>query len=130
LAVASQTDPRLPEAGDAGAQLRRIQQAVALMEANLGSGLSREQLAATAGLSTFHFSRLFHRMVGTSPHRYLLDRRLRYARELLTVGQGRTIAEVAAECGFADQAHLTRHFRRAYGVSPGQFQKEALGHFW
>jgi len=46
----------------------RIEQAVALMEANFGSGLSRKQLAATAGLSAFHFSRLFHRVVGVSPH--------------------------------------------------------------
>lgn len=124
LAVASQTDPRLPEGGHAGAQLRCIQQAVALMEANFGSGLSREQLAATAGLSAFHFSRLFHRVVGVSPHRYLVGCRLRHARDLLAAGQGRSIAEVALECGFADQAHLARHFRRAYGVSPSQFQKE------
>ncbi len=122
LAVASQSDPRLPDAGDAGAQLWGIQQAVALMEANFGCGLSREQLAATAGLSAFHFSRLFHRVVGVSPHRYLVGCRLRHARELLAVGQGRSIAEVALECGFADQAHLTRHFRRAYGVGPGRFQ--------
>jgi len=102
----------------------RIEQAVVLMEANFGSGLSRKQLAATAGLSAFHFSRLFHRVVGVSPHQYLVGCRLRHARELLAVGQGRSIAEVALECGFADQAHLARHFRRAYGVSPGQFQKE------
>jgi len=124
LSVASQADPRLPEAGDAGAQLRRIQQAVALMEVNFGAGLSREQLAAAAGLSAFHFSRLFHRVVGVSPRQYLVGCRLRRARELLAGGPGRTIAEVALECGFADQAHLTRRFRRAYGVSPGQFRKE------
>lgn len=70
LAVGSQNDPRLPETRNGGAQLRRIQQAVALIEANFGSGLSREQLAATAGLSAFHFSRLFHRVVGLSPHRW------------------------------------------------------------
>jgi len=124
LAVASQSDSRLPEAGGAGTQLRRIQQAVALMETNFGSGLSRVQLAATSGLSASHFSRLFHRVVGVSPHQYLVGCRLRHARELLAVGQGRSIADVALECGFADQAHLARHFRHAYGVSPGQFQKE------
>ena len=125
LAVTAQSDLRLPDAGNAGAQLRRVQQAVALIEANFSSELSREQLAATAGLSAFHFSRLFHRVVGVSPHRYLLGCRLSHARELLRGdgGQGRTIADVAAECGFADQAHLARHFRRAYGVSPSQFQR-------
>lgn len=122
LSVALQTDPRLPEAGNAGAQLRRIQQTIALMEAHFASKLSLEQLAATAGLSPFHFNRLFHRVVGVSPHRYLLDCRLRRARELLVAGSGRSIGEVAAECGFADQAHFGRQFRRAYGVSPVQFQ--------
>jgi AraC-like DNA-binding protein len=130
LAVASQSDPRLPDVGDVGAQLRRVQQAVALMEADFASKLSLEQLAATAGLSAFHFSRLFHRWWGpaldqlwTSPHRYLLGCRLRHARALLSAaGQGRSIAEVGLECGFADQSHFGRQFRRAYGVSPGQFQ--------
>jgi AraC-like DNA-binding protein len=122
LSVASQADPRLPEAGDAGAQWQRVQPALAFMEVNFASKLSLEQLAATSGLSAFHFSRLFCRLVGTSPHRYLLSCRLRHARALLsTAGPGRSIGEVAAECGFADQSHFGRQFRRAYGVSPGQF---------
>jgi AraC family transcriptional regulator len=123
LSVASQSDPRLSDAGDAGAQWQRVQQAVALMEANFASRLSLEQLAATSGLSAFHFSRLFRRVVGTSPHRYLLGCRLRHAQALLSAaGPGRSIAEVAVECGFADQSHFGRQFRRAYGVSPGQFR--------
>ena len=123
LSAASQADPRLPEAGDAGAQLRRVRRAAALMEANFASKLGLEQLATTSGLSVFHFSRLFHRVVGVSPHRYLLDCRLRRARELLSVpGHGRSIIEVALECGFADQSHFGRHFHRAYGISPGRFQ--------
>jgi AraC-like DNA-binding protein len=122
VAVALQTDPRLPDAGDAGAQLRRIQQAVALMETNFASKLTLEQLARASGLSAFHFSRLFHRVVGLSPHQYLLRCRLRHAHALLSAaGERHSLAEVAAECGFFDQAHLARHFRRAYGVSPGQF---------
>jgi AraC-like DNA-binding protein len=123
LSAVSQADPRLPEAGDAVAQLRRVRRAVVLMEANFASKLSLEQLAATSGLSVFHFSRLFHRVVGVSPHRYLLDCRLRHARELLSApGHGRSIIEVALECGVADQTHFGRHFHRAYGISPGRFQ--------
>jgi AraC-like DNA-binding protein len=124
VAVALQTDPRLPDAGDAGAQLRRVQQAITLMETNFASKLTLEQLARASGLSAFHFNRLFHRVVGLSPHQYLLRCRLRHAHALLSAaGERRSLADVAAECGFFDQAHLARHFRRAYGVSPGQFQR-------
>jgi AraC family transcriptional regulator len=124
LAVVLQTDPRLPDAGDAGAQLRRVQRAAALMETNFASKLTVDLLARTSGLSAYHFSRLFHRLVGFSPHQYLLRCRLRHAKALLLeAGDGRSLTEVAAECGFADQAHLARHFRRAYRVSPLEFRR-------
>ena len=124
VAVVLQTDPRLPDAGNPEAQQRRIRHAVALMEANFASKLTRDEVARAAGLSPFHFSRLFHRVVGLAPHQYLLRCRLRHAQKLLLVsGEGRSIADVAAEAGFADQAHLDRHFFRAYGVSPQQFRR-------
>ena len=125
VAVVLQTDPRLPDAGNAEAQHRRVQHAVALMEANFASKLTRDEVARAAGLSPFHFSRLFHQVVGLAPHQYLLHCRLRHAQKLLLEsGEGRSIADVATETGFADQAHLARHFLRAYGVSPQQFRHE------
>jgi AraC-like DNA-binding protein len=127
MAVLLQTDPRLPDAGNIDAQQRRIQRAVTLMETNFASKLTRDEVARAAGLSPSHFSQLFHSVVGLSPHQYLLRCRLRHAQRLLsTVEGGLSIADVAAESGFADQAHLARHFRGAYGVSPLQFRQSKV----
>jgi AraC family transcriptional regulator len=125
IAVASQTHPQLPEADNLEAQQRRIQRAVALVEAKFTDRLSCEEMARAACLSRFHFSRLFSRLMGFSPHEYLVRYRLEHAQKLLSSPEEeRSLADVAAECGFADQAHLARRFRRAYGVSPSAFRRE------
>ena len=106
------------------AQHHRIQRAVSLIEANFASRVSREEMARAAGLSISHFSKLFTQCMGISPHQYLLRCRLRHGKKLmLTLEQGLSIAEVACESGFADQAHFSRHFRRAYSVSPLAFRR-------
>ena len=124
IAVAAQIDPRLPDAGNPEAQHRRIRQAIAFMEANFASKLTRDDVARAAGLSPFYFSRLFRQVAGLAPHQCLLRCRLRNAQKLLSTAEGHPIADVAAETGFADQAHLARHFRRAFGKSPQQFRRE------
>jgi AraC family transcriptional regulator len=72
-------------------------------------------LAAIAALSPFHFSRVFKGTVGLTPHRYIVQLRLQKAIELLRAA-GSTLAEAAARSGFADQSHLSRWVRRAYGI--------------
>jgi AraC-like DNA-binding protein len=79
IAVASQVDLRLPEAANLDAQHRRIQEAIVFMEANFTSRMTGEEVARVAGLSHFHFSRLFNSLVGLPPHQYLLRCRLRKA---------------------------------------------------
>ncbi|MNE60244.1 Arabinose operon regulatory protein [compost metagenome] len=79
-----------------------------------------EELAAIAGLSRAHLIRVFRREFHITPHAYLTDVRIRRARSLLRAGE--TPAEVAAMCGFADQAHFTRHFKARTGITPGQFR--------
>jgi AraC family transcriptional regulator len=106
------------------AQQRRIDRVIALIEANFNCGLSRKEMAARAGMSVSHFSNLFSRQRGLSPHQYLVHCRLQHARKLLLTGE-HSIAEVACESGFADQAHFTRHFRRAYGTTPLVFRHTA-----
>lgn len=97
------------------AQLGRVTRHV---EDNLAAPLTLADLAAVAHVSPFHFARVFRSATGRSPHRYVLERRVALAEELLT----RTtlpIAEVAARAGFADQSHLTRVLGRQLGRTPG-----------
>lgn len=77
------------------------------------------ELEALSGLSRFELCAQFKRRFGTSPYRYLLMRRLDTVRVRLQ--RGARLSEVAAEAGFADQAHMTRAFKAAYGLTPRQF---------
>lgn len=79
-----------------------------------------EQAARHAGMSREGFSRRFRRQHGVPPHAFWLLERLNEARRLLRLGE--PIAAAAAEAGFADQSHLGRCFRRAFGVTPGQYR--------
>jgi len=72
-------------------------------------------LADLAGRSRYHFSRVFSRSVGISPHRYVVHLRLQRALELIRDGRS-SLAEIAAQTGFADQSHLSRWVRRVHGV--------------
>jgi transcriptional regulator GlxA family with amidase domain len=81
--------------------------------------VSLERLAAVAGLSPFHFSRVFAKEVGVSPHIYQLQIRLQKATELLAAGC--SLAEVAVATGFCDQSHLQKLFKKKYGITPGQY---------
>jgi AraC family transcriptional regulator len=76
-------------------------------------------LASIAGRSPFHFTRVFSRSVGMTPHRYIVHLRLRRAVELVREGRS-GLAEIAASTGFADQSHLSRWVRRVHGVSPSE----------
>lgn len=86
--------------------------------------LTLASLAAVACLSPFHLQRLFSRRYGMSPHRYLTHRRVAEARSLLSDGAG--IAEAALAAGFSDQSHLTYHFKRVVGTTPGRFVRDNL----
>lgn len=94
----------------------------AFIEANLDGPIALNDLAREAGLSTFHFARMFKRMTGQSPQDYVERRRIARAQALIAQGvQG--LAAIAQECGFSGQSHFTARFRLALGVTPGQFQQ-------
>jgi transcriptional regulator GlxA family with amidase domain len=80
-----------------------------------------DELAAVAGLSRFELARRFAAQVGLPAHAYQTGLRVNRARAMLRAG--RAPAEVAVACGFADQAHLTRTFRRIVGVPPGRYAR-------
>ncbi|KKX30242.1 AraC family transcriptional regulator [Rhizobium sp. LC145] len=90
-----------------------------LME-NYASDIGLEELAAVAGLSRAHLIRAFRKEFHITPHAFLTDIRIRKARRML--GGGAPPAEVALECGFADQPHFTRHFKARTGLTPGQYR--------
>jgi AraC family transcriptional regulator len=85
--------------------------------------VSLADIAGAAHLSPYHLTRVFKKATGISPHQYLVQVRVNSARSLLTAGAGdRSLAEIAAAVGFADQSHLTRHFKRMLGITPKQLR--------
>ncbi|MBB6484997.1 AraC-like DNA-binding protein [Rhizobium lusitanum] len=87
------------------------------LEAHVTRGVRSQELEQITGLDRFALARHFRAAFATSPHRFLLMRRLQQAKALIV--EGEPIAEVAAATGFADQSHLTRHFKKAFGIAPG-----------
>jgi AraC family transcriptional regulator len=103
--------------------LQMLKRVTGYVDEHLAEDIRLADLAHLAGLSPFHFARSFRRATGTSPHQFVIGRRLEKARHLLLIGR-MTLTQVAYECGFADQSHLTRHFKRAFGVTPNQFRPQ------
>lgn len=87
------------------------------IEGNLAQPLSIADLAQVARISPYHFARQFRLRIGLAPHVYVTARRLEHAR-LLIARNELPLKQVAAACGFCDQAHMSRHFRRAFGITP------------
>ena len=98
---------------------RPAQRARDYLEANAGRAVSSAELERATGLDRYALSRHFRALYATSPHRYLVMRRLQRARAL--IGAGEPLAEVAAATGFADQSHFSRHFKKAFGMPPGRW---------
>lgn len=86
------------------------------LDANLDRSVQLEDLERATGHDRWQLSRDFRALLGASPYRFLIFRRLDRARRM--VAAGRSLAEVALACGFSDQSHFTRHFRKAFGMTP------------
>ncbi|WP_371423053.1 helix-turn-helix domain-containing protein [Tardiphaga sp.] len=143
-------DARQAIGSDVGAALRCIEQAASLLEApvqpspvspargglarwqtdrikrhidaNLDEAIQVSDLARIARLSCGYFSNAFKTTFGQSPHAYIVSRRLTRAMELMK-SSGKSLCEIAIDCGFSDQAHLCRQFRRATGASPNAWRR-------
>ena len=100
-----------------GLSRRALKEVIDYIGDNLEKDLTLAEMAGVARMSPYHFSRLFKESTGLTPHRYVIDRRVQRAKELLC-GSALPIAEIALTCGFANQGHLNRHFKRLLGVSP------------
>ncbi|HXZ08515.1 MAG TPA: AraC family transcriptional regulator [Paraburkholderia sp.] len=90
---------------------------------NCTRSLKLDDICAAAGLSASYLIRAFKARYGMTPHAYLTNRRIQYSRARLR--RGHTIADVALDAGFADQAHLQREFKRLVAATPGQYRGQA-----
>jgi AraC family transcriptional regulator len=105
---------------------RRAVEAAMWIDANAAAPLDLDATARQAGLSPFHFLRIFAKAIGATPHQYLVRSRLRRAARLLADGSD-SITDVALDVGFADLSNFVRTFHRAAGVSPRAFRNAARG---
>ncbi|HEY3146951.1 MAG TPA: AraC family transcriptional regulator [Dongiaceae bacterium] len=105
---------------------RRAVEAALWLEEHAHEAVDLDRIARQAELSPFHFLRLFGRVLGLTPHQYLVRCRLRHAARLLA-DPAISITDVALDVGFADLSNFVRTFRRAAGVSPRAFRNAAKG---
>ena len=128
LALASYLSGRFSVKGREGKPLRKFSEVEALrvmdyIHANLQRALNIFELAELIQLSPRQFIRIFSNTFGTTPHRYIINKRVALAKEL--IAKGRLLVEIAVKLGFASQSHFSGVFRKVTGMSPGQFRQDA-----
>lgn len=111
----------IPRTGSEPLAVRRAKE---YLQAWSGHNPRLKDLAEAAGLSPYHLLRVFTRTVGQTPHEFLIQQRVDKARRLLS--STLPLIRIATECGFADQSHMTRLFRRQHGLTPGNYRKIVL----
>jgi AraC family transcriptional regulator len=110
---------RLARGGLAPWQERRAKE---ILRANLQQGVPLKEVARECELSVSYFSHAFRRTLGVTPHKWLIEQRIVLSKQKLRDDR-LSLTDVAAECGFCDQSHLTREFTRTVGVSPGAWRR-------
>jgi AraC family transcriptional regulator len=111
---------RGPSHAMTAARLRRVR---AYVEENLAGEVCLQDMAACIGLSPSHFSRAFKAELGLSPYAFVVQARVERVKDQLLRGR-RSLAEIAIDCGFATQSHMTETFRRATGLPPARWLRE------
>lgn len=104
----------------------KMKRVIDLIESRFAQEISLSDLAAAACLSQFHFTRLFRRVTGLSPHQYVTERRIQDAKTKLAEGR-LPLVEVALEAGFGSQGNFNRTFRKHTGLTPGEFRTQQRG---
>ncbi len=99
----------------------RLRQVLDYIAAHLDQDVSLADLARTAGMSPHHFAVLFRERMSTSPHRYVVEQRIKRAKRLLRDPR-RSVLEVALLSGFESQSHFGRVFRRVVGMTPSDYR--------
>lgn len=109
-----------PAVTTTGQEQRAVMQVKDYLESHYAEDISLDDLARITHLSRFHLVRVFSETVGIPPHAYLRQVRVRRAKAQLRLGH--TLTEVALSTGFTDQSHLTRWFKRLWGITPGAYR--------
>ncbi len=105
-------------------ETRRVVDAIRAVESDATQPVSLEQLARVAGVSKYHFLRVFRRLTGMTPHQYLISARLRRA-ALALASSRRPVLAIALDSGFGDLSTFNHRFRAAFGVTPTQYRASA-----
>lgn len=111
------TEPKLGRAKNTVDRVRNY------IDENFAQGVTLSELAQYVSLSPYYLLRVFRAEVGMPPYTYLENVRVCHAQKLIE--RRRSLAEVAAESGFSSQSHMTRHFKRMIGVTPGQYAQQS-----
>jgi AraC family transcriptional regulator len=119
--IAAISGDRKTPAAPTGRETRRVIEAIRLVESDAARPLELEEMAAVAGMSKYHFLRVFRRLTGVTPHRYLISVRLRRAALALTSSR-QPVIEVALDAGFGDLSTFNKTFRAVFGLTPTQYR--------
>jgi AraC family transcriptional regulator len=124
-----QIDPKLAQdmpSRRGGLSGRRAREVCAYIDSHITDRLSVVDLCTLANLSASHFSRAFKDTFGERPHAFVIRRRIELAAQYMLQTEA-TLSDIALQCGFADQAHLSKHFRQKMGHTPSAWRRAHSG---
>ncbi len=117
------TDVRPSQYAATPRDLRRVTDVLRFIEANVSERMSLAAMARKAGMSAYHFLRIFRQIVGLTPHQFVLRARLHRAAMLLKRSD-QPVSTIALDAGFEDLSTFNRRFRRVMGVAPGRYRTQ------
>ncbi len=123
--IAALADRRRSPAAPTGREVRRVVEAIRFVESDPARPISLTDLAAIAGISKYHFLRVFRRLTGVTPHQYLISARMRRA-ALGLVSSRQPVIAVALDSGFGDLSTFNKSFRATFGLTPTQYRASEL----
>ena len=119
--IAATAGNRRMSAAPTAREARRVVEAIRLVESDAARPVSLQDLAARAGMSKYHFLRVFRRLTGMTPYQYLLSARMRRA-ALDLASSRRPVLDVALDAGFGDLSTFNHRFRATFGLTPSQYR--------